>query len=303
MMPPAANGKQLRAGLTMTELIVIVVILVVVLGILLTAIPRMRESAQRAQCANKLREIGMACRAFRDAKGFLPASRIAEGYATWAVQIAPYLNVGKDSPLLKWDMSKTYYLQPDDVRTAQIVLYFCPARRQPPQLSSSGDVPLSGKPEAREFPGALGDYAGCSGDGDPARPWQTAQADGAIILGEVLKQSGDLILDWRGRVDLGALRAGQSQTILVGEKHVPWGHFGERRFGDGSLYNGDFPASSARIGGPGYGLATFPETPFNDQFGSYHPGICQFLMADVSVQPLANSISEDVLGRLATRGP
>ncbi len=295
-------GKRPRCGLTVAEVAVLVVILTIVVGLLLTAIPRMRESAQRAQCANNLREMGMACRAFRDARGFLPAARIAEGYATWAVQIAAYLNVGKDNKLLQWDMSKTYYLQPDDVRTAQVPLFFCPARRQPPQVSTSGDAPLSGKPE-REFPGALGDYAGCSGNGDPDRPWQTAEADGAIILGEVLKRSGDLILDWRGRVDLGALKTGQSQTILLGEKHVPWGHFGERRFGDGSIYNGDYPASSSRIGGPGYGLAPSPEAPFHDQFGSYHPGICQFLMADVSVQPLANSISEDVLGRLTTRGP
>jgi hypothetical protein len=292
-----------RGGLTVAEVTVLVVMLIIVVGLLLTAIPHMREGAQRAQCANNLREMGMACRTFRDARGFLPAARIAEGYATWAVQIAPYLNVGKENKLLQWDMSKTYYLQSDDVRTAQVVFFFCPARRQSPQVSTSGDVPLSGKPEPREFPGALGDYAGCSGNGDPDHPWQTADANGAIILGDVQKRSGDLIVDWRGRVDLGALTTGQARTILLGEKHVPWGHFGERLFGDGALYNGDYPASSARIGGPGYGLASSPEAPFHDQFGSYHPGICQFLMADVSVQALTNSISEDVLGRLTVRGP
>jgi Protein of unknown function (DUF1559) len=296
-------GKHPRSGLTVAELAVLVVMLTIVVGLLLTAIPHMRASAQRAQCANNLREMGMASRAFRDARGFLPAARIAEGYATWAVQIAPYLHISKDNKLLLWDLSKTYYLQGDEVRTAQVALFFCPARRRPPQMSNSGDGPLSGKPDTRDYPGALGDYAGCSGDGDPDRPWQTADADGAIILGDVLKRSGDSILDWRGRVDLGALTTGQARTILLGEKHVPWGHFGERRFGDGSLYNGDYPASSSRIGGPGYGLAASPEAPFHEQFGSYHPGICQFLMADVSVQALTNSISEDVLGRLTRRGP
>src|SRR5262249_26937998 len=116
-------------------------------------------------------------------------------------------------------------------------------------------------------------------------------------------RSNDSILEWKGRVGLGALKPGQSQTILVGEKHVPWGHFGDRRFGDGSLYNGDYPASSCRIAGPAYGLAPGPEVLFHDQFGSYHPGICQSLMADVSVQALANSISEDVLARLTAREP
>ena len=77
---------------------------------------------------------------------------------------------------------------------------------------------------------------------------------------------------------------------------------GEVRFGDGPLYDGDPPASAARVGGPGFGLAPGPDAPFHDNFGSYHPGICQFLMADGGVRALANGVSEDVLGRLTTRG-
>ena len=37
------------------------------------------------------------------------------------------------------------------------------------------------------------------------------------------------------------------------------------------------------------------------QFGSYHPGICQFVMADGNVRPLRVSMSVDVLGKLANR--
>jgi len=301
MAQPGLAGPK-RRGITAIELVVAVVLFLIVLGILLTAIPRMRESAHRVQCSNNLKEMGTACRLFRDAKKFLPAARIADGYATWAVQIAPYLKLAKDNPLLDWDMSKTYYDQPDEVRAAQVFLYYCPSRRQPPQLSS-GDVPANGQPAGREFSGALGDYAGCSGNGSPAHPWQTPQANGAIIIGEVIKRSDDRILEWRGRIDLGELGKGQAQTVLLGEKHVPWGQFGERQVGDGSLYNGACPASSARGGGPGYGLAAGPDAPFHDNFGSYHPGIGQFLMADTSVRALANSINEEVLGQLTAREP
>jgi Protein of unknown function (DUF1559) len=290
-----------RCGLTVAEVVVVTIILLVVVGIFLTATPWMREQANRNQCAFNLRQMGIAVRKFRDGKHYLPAARIADRYATWAVQIAPYLSVGGPDPLHTWDPRKSYYAQSDEARAVQVVLYYCPSRRSPPQLSVSGDVPRNGQPAAREFPGALGDYAGCSGNGRPEHPWQTAQANGAIILGEVLKRSDDLILDWRGRVDLGDLEPGQSQTILLGEKHVPWGHFGEGQFGDGSLYNGDYPVYSNRVGGPGYGLATGPEAPFHDNFGSYHPGICQFLLADTSVRALANSISEEVLGRMTRR--
>jgi Protein of unknown function (DUF1559) len=295
-------GGKPRRGLTVTEVVVVVVLLIVVVGVLLTAIPRLRESAHREQCANNLKQLGEAVRRFRDAEGFLPAARIADRYATWAVQIAPYLNLAETNGLRAWDLRKSYYLQPDEVRAAQVLRFYCPSRRRPPQLSVSGDVPDNGQPAAQDFPGALGDYGCCSGDGSPAHPWTTAEANGAIILGEVLERADDLVLKWRNRTDYPSLRRGESHTILLGEKHVPWGHFGEAQRGDGSLYNGDHPASEARVGGPGHGLAPAPDAPFKDNFGSYHPGICQFLMADGSVKALANSIQEDVLGRLATRG-
>src|SRR5205823_4972519 len=105
----------------------------------------------------------------------------------------------------------------------------------------------------------------------------------------------------RSRTDYPSLQRGESHTILLGEKHVPRGHFGAGPFGDGSLYNGDNPASAARVAGPGYGLAPGPDAPFHDNFGSDHPGVCQFLMADGSVRALANTIDEEVLGRLTTR--
>jgi hypothetical protein len=246
--------------------------------------------------------MGVAIREFRDAKHFLPAARIADGYATWAVQIGPYLSASGPDPFHAWDLRKSYSAQSDEARTTQVLLYYCPSRRAPPELSVSGDVPRDGQPGSKELPGALGDYAGCSGDGDPKDPWQTAQANGAVIVGEVLKRSEDLVLDWRGRVDLGDLKPGQSQTILVGEKHVPWGRFGKGQVGDGSLYDGGYPAYAARVGGPGYGLAAGPEAPFHDNFGSYHPGICQFLFADTSMRPLVNTVSEEVLGRMTRRG-
>jgi hypothetical protein len=287
--------------LTVIELIVVVIIVVTVVAVLLTGIPRLREHANRVRCADNLRQQGDAVRLFRDARGFLPASRIADRYATWAVQLAPYLKLPDTNRLTAWDLPKSYYVQPDDVRAAQVLPYYCPSRRQPPQLTTSGDMPVNGQPAAQSFRGALGDYACCSGDSDPSHPWRDAEANGAIILAEVLERAGDDIRAWRGRTDLASLKRGQSNTILVGEKHVPWGRFGEGQAGDGSLYNGDYPVASARVGGVGYGLASGPEAPFHDNFGSYHPGVCQFLMGDGAVRVLTNNVSEGVLGRLTTR--
>jgi hypothetical protein len=110
------------------------------------------------------------------------------------------------------------------------------------------------------------------------------------------------VLVWESRTRLADLEGRRSIVLLVGEKHVPRGQFGEVNVGDGSLYNGDYPASSARVGGPGYGIARSPGEPFNRNFGSYHlGGVCQFVRADTSVKRFTPDIEEATLGRLTVR--
>jgi hypothetical protein len=150
-------------------------------------------------------------------------------------------------------------------------------------------------------PGALGDYACASGDGDPQWPWTGELANGAIILGKVLEEKDGLILRWQGRTTLASLVRGQSFTFLVGEKHVPLDKLGQSTAGDGSFYNGALADSCARIGGPGFGMASSPVSPFNTNFGSAHDRVCQFLHADGSVRPYATTMSEEVLGRMIRR--
>jgi prepilin-type processing-associated H-X9-DG protein len=89
---------------------------------------------------------------------------------------------------------------------------------------------------------------------------------------------------------------------LIGEKHVPPDGLGRADAGDGSLYDGQNPASCARVAGPGHGLAASVTEPFNNNFGSPHRGFCQFLYADGSVRPITVGINEAVLGQLARRG-
>jgi prepilin-type processing-associated H-X9-DG protein len=321
----------MRAGLGRVELIVILVIFLVAAGLIVTAVIGLRGKADLARCEDNLRQTGAAVHLFRDQgrPPYLPPSRLADGYATWAVLVAPYLDRRKSGALPEWDLSRTYFDQPDEVRQAQVPLYYCPSRRAPPQNSSQGDTRDGDPAVGPNFAGGLSDYACAAGTGDPRRPWTTARADGAMLPAEILRRGPhDTIRKWRGRTDLvlvgqgeGAkvqvrragdmdaapgreLRRGTSQIILIGEKHVPLGEFGRADQGDGSVYDGGRPASFARIGGPGHGLARSADDPLDPAypvFGSYHPRVCNFLMADGSVRPLTPSLSPAVLAELIAR--
>ncbi len=154
---------------------------------------------------------------------------------------------------------------------------------------------------ATNYAGAVGDY-GCSPTSDNALyPLTSADADGALVVGEVLEKTGDKIVRWKSRTTLEMLTRGKQNTILLGEKHVPVDGLGQGRFGDSSIYNGDHAPAFARIVDKDHCVAQGPDDPFNSNFGSWHPGICQFLMADGSLRVVGNDVSPRLLQDLIPR--
>lgn len=287
-----------RSGLSRLDVAIVAALAVLGLGLLLTFLGRVRDPAARVECAEHIRLMGVAILAHNEQTKQLPPSAIDKPYATWAVVVASKVPKGAKSALSQWDLERSYFAQSDDARQAQVETFYCPARKRVSGLSVAGD-----DAEGKFFAGALGDYAAVAGNGDAAFPWDGPHANGAIILGETLEKQGDRILKWKARTSLESLPRGQSSTMLLGEKHVPLGSFGRAAVGDGSLYNGGNPTSYARIAGPGFGLASGPEAPFNSNFGSYHPNICQFLMADGGLMVRTNDTPEALLGTLASRFP
>jgi len=307
-----------KSGFTLVELLVVIAIIGVLVALLLPAVQAARESARRMQCLNHLKQIGIAIHNYHDANSELVSSRLPCRYGTWARQLLPYIE--QTAAVSQWDSQLAYHNQEKSLREIQVQIYFCPTRRSPPQLSVSGDgIEPGGVGE--QFGGAPSDYASSVGHTrsnwdftrpptNPANPFDMGKlATGALILAE--EREGDCI---GGQPDalyqrhkaltrFATIEDGLSNTFFLGEKQLAAEGMNEGvvPFNDGSVFNSNSLLNTGRFAGPGFALGRGPGEPHNENFGSWHPGICNFLMGDGRVISASNETDTVVLGQLANR--
>lgn len=263
----SGESRRRREAFTLIELLVVLAIIGILVGLLLPAVQYARESARRARCQNRLRQLGIALAAYHDAVGCLPfgyacdkrmpgcggVTGTAEMWSGLAM-VLPQLGSEAIYNTLNFNLPPSHPANRTGVM-ASIELFVCPSHvRRTPVTLGFGAV-------GQEIIGASDYRVNEGGFGEP--------------------ETGLMYRNSSERLD--TIEDGADQTLLAGESAAP-GAGGAWATGDQCCVNSSRDLENA----PGY-------------WGSEHSAGVHMLMASGSVRTFGFGTPAHLLGALATR--
>ena len=289
--------RSYRRGFTLIELLVVIAIIAILIGLLLPAVQKVRESAARSKCQNNLKQLGLAVHNFQDAQGRLPYN----GYVgdnsqgccgpdrrwSWLTRILPYIEQNNLYTQINPDVNTIAQVAANNpnLLASKLPTFLCPSDNQDARTDRANIEGLLIGPT---------NYKGVSGSnwawGNWVNSGPTGNTDG-LAYGDGIFYRTDINRTLR----LELIPDGTSNTLMIGEDisaaqvHCSW------------------PYSNNAVGTCAIALnnTAFSGTwdwPNAYSFRSKHISGANFSMADASVKFLNNSIKLDVYRALATIG-
>ncbi|MGE3803213.1 MAG: DUF1559 domain-containing protein [Gemmataceae bacterium] len=159
------RNKTARRGFTLIELLVVIAIIGVLIGLMLPAVQRVREAANRLACANHLKQLGLALHNYHDSSHYLPPGVYTTGntqdsWATGFTYLLPYLEQGNLHRL--YDFDRPWFDKANYTAVGiEVTLFYCPSNRKTGSLDLE---PIKAQWGCDMPPQAAGcDYAFCKG--------------------------------------------------------------------------------------------------------------------------------------------